>query len=210
MNGIKAATLSWLTMSLSLLAMGCSPLYITQAVYQESLILLRRRSISKVIADPNTHPDLKIKLQLVLDARAFAMRIGLEPRGSFTKYTHMDQDVLTWVLAASRPDAFILKQWWFPFVGRVPYRGFFEKADALSAAAALQDQGYETSIRGAEAFSTLGWFNDPVLSTTLQRSAPSIVETVLHESTHSTIWVPGHVDFNESLANFVGIQGTLD
>ena len=210
MNGRKAAPLTWLTVSSALLAAGCSPLYITQAVYQESLILLKRRSISEVIANPNTPTSLKNKLQLVLDARAFAAQIGLDPGGSFTKYTQLDQDVLTWVLAASRPDAFELKQWWFPFVGRIPYQGFFAKADALSAAAALQEQGYETSIRGADAFSTLGWFSDPVLSTTLKRSDPSIIETVLHESTHSTLWLPGHVDFNESFANFVGLQGTLD
>ena len=147
---------------------------------------------------------------MVLDARSFAIKIGLDPGGSFTKYTRVDKDVLAWILAASRPAAFDLYQWWFPFVGRVPYKGFFDKTDAEKAAADLRGQEYETWIRPTEAFSTLGWFNDPVLTTTLKRPDAAIVETVLHESAHSTVWLPGHVDFNESFANYVGFQGAVD
>src|SRR5690606_33281988 len=92
-------------------------------------------------------------------------------------------------------------------VGSVPYKGFFEKEDAEHAAQKLELAGFETWVRGTDAFSTLGWFDDPVLSTTLSNSIPSIVDTVIHESVHSTVWIKGRVDFNESLANFIGGQG---
>jgi predicted aminopeptidase len=189
---------------------GCSPLYLTQAAYQESLILLRRRPIARVIADRRTTAEEARKLELVLAARSYALQIGLTPKQSFTKYSRVDKDILAWIIAASKPDAFELYRWWFPFVGSVPYKGFFDQADAKDAAAALAQKGYETWMRGTEAFSTLGWFNDPVLSTTLKHDDLHVVNTVLHESTHTTLWLADHVDFNESLANFVGTQGAVD
>jgi predicted aminopeptidase len=121
----------------------------------------------------------------------------------------VDRDPLAWVVVGSKRDAFALRLWWFPIVGSVPYKGFFEKEDALAEAAGLEKQGFETSVRGTEAFSTLGWFNDPVLSTTLKNPPTRIVNTVIHESVHSTVWIKNNVGFNESLANFVGTEGAL-
>jgi predicted aminopeptidase len=100
--------------------------------------------------------------------------------------------------------------WWFPIVGTVPYKGFFDKADAEVQAKELEGLGFEASIRGTEAFSTLGWFDDPVVSTTLKNAPSRIANTVIHESVHTTVWIPGSVPFNESLANFVGSQGAVD
>jgi predicted aminopeptidase len=117
---------------------------------------------------------------------------------------------LAWVVLASRRDAFDLYTWWFPFVGSVPYKGFFDRKDADRQAQALERKGYESSVRGTEAFSTLGWFNDPLLSTTLKNSYSRIANTVIHESVHSTVWVRDNVPFNESLANFVGLRASID
>lgn len=189
---------------------SCSPWYVIRAAYEESKILLKREKIEQVIADPATTDAERAKLALVLEARDFAMKIGLDPGESFTRYSRVGRDVLAWVLVASKDDSFTLKQWWFPIVGSVPYKGYFELEDAKAQATELEKDGYETWVRGTEAFSTLGWFNDPILSTTLKNDDVRIVSTVIHESLHSTLWVPNHVDFNESLANFVGLQGTID
>lgn len=188
---------------------GCSPGYVMRAAYEQSKILYAREDISDVIDSPDAEPELKSKLQTVLDAREFAMSIGLDPGKSFTKYAKVDHEPLSWVVMGARRDSFTLAGWWFPIVGTVPYKGFFDKEDADELEKDLQKDGYETSVRPTDAFSTLGWFNDPILSTTLKFPVYRIANTVIHESVHSTVWVKGHVPFNESLANFVGTEGAI-
>jgi predicted aminopeptidase len=180
-----------------------------RAAYEQGKILLARRSISSVLQDPETPLDQREKLEVVLQARAFSEKLGLNPGGSFTKYSKVDRDPLAWVVVGSRRDSFSLRLWWFPIVGSVPYKGFFDKPEAEAEAANLEASGYETWVRGTEAFSTLGWFNDPVLSTTLKNPASRIVNTVIHESVHSTVWIKNNVTFNESFANFIGTEGAL-
>jgi predicted aminopeptidase len=189
---------------------GCSPAYVVEAAYTHSKILLGRERIERVIAAPETPDNEREKLATVLAARRFAQQMGLDPGESFTKYSRIDGDVLAWIVAGAKPDAFELHTWWFPIVGTVPYKGYFDRVDAETEATRLTSQGFETWVRGTEAFSTLGWFNDPVLSTTLRHDHNSIANTVIHESVHSTVWIPNHVDFNESLANFIGARGALD
>lgn len=179
-----------------------------RGAYEQTRILLGRRDIGDVLADPSTPAEEREKLQLVLDARSFSETIGLKTGESFTTYSDIGKDTLSWVVVGSRKDAFSLYTWWFPIVGRVPYKGFFEKEDAQEQAAELEAEGYETWVRGADAFSTLGWFNDPILSTTLRSSPTRIANTVIHESVHPTVWIPGSVPFNESLANFVAMMAT--
>jgi predicted aminopeptidase len=188
---------------------GCSPGYVLQAAYEQGKILSARRSIDQVLQDPATSSEHRDKLSLVLGARSFAEKNGLTPGDSFTTYAEVSRDPLAWVVVAARRDSFSLHTWWFPIVGRVPYKGFFDKEDAQEELDSLVKQGYEGSMRGTEAFSTLGWFNDPVLSTTLKNKPVRIVNTVIHESVHSTVWIPGSVAFNESLANFVGSVGGI-
>jgi len=194
---------------LAVFGAGCSPGYVVRAAYEQSKILLARRPIADVLEDPASTVEERIKLKLVLDARDYAVDMGLDPGASFTKYTKLDTDTLAWVLVAARRDSFNLHTWWFPIVGRVPYKGFFDKEDAVEVGKELEAEGFEPWIRGTDAFSTLGWFNDPVLSTTLASSPSRIVNTVIHESVHSTVWIKNNVSFNESLANFVGTEGAV-
>jgi predicted aminopeptidase len=194
----------------SLFVGACSPGYVLQAAFQQSKILLGRRQIEQVILDPDTPQEEREKLRVVLQARAFASELGLTTGRSFTSYSDIGKDTLAWIVVASRKDSFALYQWWFPIVGTVPYKGFFDEKDAIAQGEQLETQGYECSIRGTEAFSTLGWFNDPVLSTTLKNPPSRIANTVIHESVHSTVWIQGNVAFNESLANFVGMQGAIE
>ncbi|NDC38546.1 MAG: hypothetical protein EBZ48_10895 [Proteobacteria bacterium] len=200
---LRAATL----LGLGSTCIGCSPFYVMRAAYEEGKILANRRSITTVLNAPDTSAEERSKLTLVLEAREFALGLGLTPGTSFTKYTRVNKDTLAWVVVGSKPDSFSLYTWWFPLVGRVPYKGFFDRGAADGAAARLERDGYESWVRGTEAISTLGWFNDPVLSTTLRHEPPRIVNTVIHETLHATVWLPNHVEFNESLANFVGTKG---
>jgi predicted aminopeptidase len=111
------------------------------------------------------------------------------------------------VLSGARPDWLEPVLWRFPLVGRLPYKGYFLLADALEAEGALKAEGFDTYLRPASAFSTLGWFNDPLLSTTLAQDSVDLVNTVIHELTHNRYFASGEAAFNESFANFVGARG---
>lgn len=189
---------------------SCSPGYVMRAAWEESKILYAREPISEVITKTETSEKERIKLGMVLKARDFSKEIQLDPGESFTKFSRVDRDVLLWVVMGSKPDSFELATWWFPITGNVPYKGFFDREDAIEAGQDLERQGYEAWVRGSAAFSTLGWFNDPLLSTTLRQDEVSLVNTVIHETLHRTVWISSRVDFNESLANFVGHQGGID
>lgn len=189
---------------------ACSPTYVLKAGYEESKILLSRKKIENVIADKKTDYITKQKLTAVLEAREFSKTIGLNPKNSYKYYTELDKDVLSWLLMASKKDAFELYTWWFPIVGTVPYKGFFSLEDAKNAAIELEEKGFETFIRPVEAYSTLGWFSDPILSTTLKNEEPQIVNTVIHEIFHNSFWYKNDVAKNESLANWTGLNGSIN
>ena len=186
----------------------CSPLYVIRAGIEEAKILGRRREISEVIADPATTLSIRRKLELVVQARTFAdQQLGLDAGESYTTYSWVDSDTLLMVLSAARKDRFIPYTWWFPIVGRVPYKGYFDFEDAYQEARELEAEGYDTHVRPSGAFSTLGWFNDPVLNTILRYSEVGLAATVVHEILHNSIYIPGEAGFNESFANFVGDRG---
>jgi predicted aminopeptidase len=195
----------------AVLLSGCSPIYVARAGLEEARILSRRRPIPRVIEDPATSADTRRKLMLVLQARSFADRaLGLAVGESYTTYSYVDSDTLLLVVSGSRKDRFQAYTWWFPIVGRVPYKGFFRFDDAHREAARLEAAGYDAYVRPAGAFSTLGWFNDPLLNTLLRYDDVSLVNTVIHELLHNTVFIPGQVAFNESFANFVGDRGAIE
>lgn len=190
---------------------SCSPTYVLRAAWEEARILSQRRSMQELLNDPSLDPDTRSKLELVVRARSFAtFDLGLKAGDSFTSYSDIGRDTLALVLSASPVDRLAAYTWWFPIVGRVPYKGFFSREAAESERRELERRNYDTYLRATSAFSTLGWLPDPLLSTTLVADSVSLVETVIHELTHNTLFVRGHVKFNESFANFVGSVGAIE
>lgn len=189
---------------------GCSPVYVARAGWTEMKILAGRTPLQEVIQDPDTDQETRSKLLLTRQARAFAVHmLELDAGDSYTTFSRVDSDVLAWIISAAYPDRLESKTWWFPIVGRVPYRGYASREAAEKAERALAEEGFDTYLRPTSAFSTLGWFSDPLLSTLLRYDDVDLVETVLHELSHNHLWVPNHTRFNESYATFVGRVGAI-
>ncbi len=183
--------------------------YLSRGAWEEAKILSRRSAITEIIANPRTPAAERAKLKVVLAARQYAKdSIDLRTKDSFTTYSRLDHDTLVLVLSAAYRDTLRPYTWWFPIVGRVPYKGYFDFGAARSAAHDLEQSGFDIYLRPSDAFSTLGWFNDPVLNTSLRRDSVDLANTVIHELTHNTFYAPGQAPFNESFAMFVGARGS--
>jgi predicted aminopeptidase len=202
--------LASLAIFMTSLVSGCSPLYVMRAAYEEGKILWRREPIADFLEKPNLVPDTQEKLRLVLAVREYARSVlKMNVGGSYSSYSYVDRPDLAYIITAAPRTELTPYTWWFLFVGRVPYKGFFSKEDATEAAAELQARSYDTYIRTTAAFSTLGWFDDPVLSHLLRYDKVTLAAVIFHELLHNTLYVKGASDFNESLANFVGGRAAI-
>jgi predicted aminopeptidase len=135
--------------------------------------------------------------------------LALDPGDSYRTYLDTHDAPLSYAVTASHPLALIPYRWSFPFVGQVPYKGYFDEADAREEADRLRATGLESSVLPVAAYSTLGWFRDPVTSTMLDGGLASFTDTLIHETTHRTVYFKGAASFNESLATHMGREGTL-
>ena len=182
--------------------------YLLRGAWEEAKILARRRPLADLLADSTTSPALRAKVELVLAARDFARdSLGLDVGESFSAYSETGRDTLTLIVSGAYRDRLESYTWWFPVVGRVPYKGYFDFDEARRQERALNARGFDTRLGAVSAFSTLGWFNDPLLPSTLRADSLTLANTVIHELTHSTYYAPGGAVFNESFANFVGSRG---
>ena len=209
-----ARNLFWLLAmagTLSSLLSGCSPIYLVRAAYEEGKILWRRQPIVELLAMPDLQDDTKEKLTLVLAAREYAQNVlGLNVAGSYASYSYIDRPDLTYIVMAAPKTELRPYTWWFLVVGQVPYKGFFSKGEAQAEVERLQAEGYDTYVRTSAAFSTLGWFDDPLLSHLLKYDKVALTEIVFHELFHNTLYINGAGAFNESAANFVGHRAAID
>ena len=147
-------------------------------------------------------------VQRVHDIRRFAMEeLGLAQSKNYTRYVELDRDFLAAVVSACAKDSFTRHEWWFPVVGRVPYKGFFNIEDARKERAKLGKKDLDVLIRGVDAFSTLGWFRDPLYSYMKNYSDYALADLIIHELLHATVYINNHSQFNEELAEFVGTEG---
>jgi len=136
--------------------------------------------------------------------------VGLKQNRSFTRYKEIDRDYLVSVVSACAADSFQPYTWRYPLLGRLPYRGYYERADADREAARLKAGGWDVVVRPVDSFSTLGFTRDPLYSFMQSYSAYELASLILHEQTHATLFVKGQTQFSEELASFVGQQGALD
>lgn len=173
-------------------------------------LLTRQQRVETILSDGNLSDQDRQKLQLALDVRQFAIdHLGLNSDNSYTNFVDVGRPYVVYGLSAAPKDILQPYTWRFPIVGRVPYKGYFKKELAVREAKTLQQQGYDTYVRGVRAYSTLGYFNDPLLSTMLGYHEFSLVNTIIHELVHRTVWIDGSVSFNETFANFVANRGVV-
>lgn len=150
----------------------------------------------------------KARLRDVLDIRLFAEQaLHLKRSRNFSTYYPGPHEPLNWVVTAAPEDQLTPVTWWFPVVGRISYKGFFDEEAAQAEARDLSKQGYDVSVQPVLAYSTMGWFTDPVMPLMLDMDNGSLARLLIHELTHGTVYAPGHTTFNESLAEFVGREG---
>jgi predicted aminopeptidase len=170
-------------------------------------LLSRRVPIARILADPAADPALKHKLERALDARAFASReLALPDNGSYTSYADLGRPYAVWNVFAAPELSLQAHEWCYLMVGCLAYRGYYERGRADAAAAELRGQGLDVFVAGIAAYSTLGWFDDPLLST-MGGGEDAIAGTLFHELAHQAHFADGDTAFNESYATFVEQQG---
>ena len=209
-QGIARA--GWLLWSLPAVAICCSgchtPGYYAQAIKGQYQIVAHRQPIDKLIGDPRTPSGLREQLQLVQRLRAFAGEdLKLPINGHYLKFTDLHRPYVVWNVQAAPRFSLQPKTWWYPVVGSLDYRGFFSERAARDCARRVEARGFDVSVDGVDAYSTLGWFNDPVLSTFVNRPEPELAEILFHELGHQRLFAPGYTAFNEAYATTVGQEG---
>ena len=195
--------------SVAVLTAGCATLgYYGQAVRGQAEILLGRTPIERVIADPATSPALRRKLTLVRDARAFAVQgLQLPDNASYLRYTDLHRPFVVWNVFAAPALSLEPVENCFPVVGCLTYRGYFREAMARQQALELAARGNDVYVGGVAAYSTLGWFADPLLNTMTVWDDRRLVKTLFHELAHQRLYFPGDTTFNESFAMAVADLG---
>jgi len=189
---------------------ACSPVYVAQAAAGHAGLLWRSRSIAAVLRDPAVPALRKEKLRLALAAREFAFgRMGLRRTRDYSTVTPV-RGAVTYVVEACPRTGLRPYQWWFPFVGKVPYKGYFLKARAVREMRDFSGRGFDARVGAVAAYHTPLWFTDPLPSNALDGPPGELAELLIHELTHGTMWFKDDVDFDESAATFVGEEGAAD
>lgn len=191
--GVKTATRS-----------GYAPGYLWQSATGHLSIWWSARPVDEVIADSSIRPALRQRLELAKRLLRFAVEaLALPDNGSFTRYAELDRPHVVWNVQAAPELSLEPVRWCFPVAGCVAYRGYYRASEAEAFAAGLRAEGLDVQVAGVSAYSTLGWFADPLLSTFIDQPEPDLAQLIFHELAHQVVWVPGDTRFNESFATAV-------
>ncbi len=191
----------------ALLALGgCG--YYAQSIGGHLDLMAKRQDIGTLVEDESTPADLRQKLERAEAIREFAIEeLALPDDGSYRSYVDVGKPYVTWNVVATPALSLKPKTWCFPVIGCVSYRGYFEESDAREYADELEFEGMDVAVAGARAYSTLGWFDDPILNTILFDAEYRFAGTLFHELTHERLFVAGDSSFNESYAVAVEREG---
>ena len=199
---------SRLLIAACLFLQGCGSLYVAQAAKGQLQILTARKPITRVVADPKAPADLKKRLESVRAAREFAWReLALPNNKSYRTYADLKREFVVWSVVATPEFSVDPKEWCFPIVGCVAYRGYFREASAQKFAERLRVAGFDTTIGGVPAYSTLGKFNDPILNTLMIYGDDELASIMFHELSHQVVYIPDDSSFNEAFAVAVEREG---
>jgi predicted aminopeptidase len=188
---------------------GCSTLeYYAQTAAGHIDLMTRARPIEALLGRPDTPQSLRDRLSLVLELRRYASeQLGLPDNGSYTRYAALDRPFVVWNVFAAPELSVAPRQWCFPVVGCVAYRGYFREEDAMRFAGGLRAGGLDAAVAGVPAYSTLGWFDDPLPSTVIAYPVERLAGLIFHELSHQVVYIPNDATFNESFATVVELEG---
>jgi predicted aminopeptidase len=191
---------------------GCSTAtYVARLGIGQAKVLLFSRPNEAVFKDPSVSQETKDRIKFVLEVKQYAEEeIGLKRTGNYSRYFKVDSQGLLYVISACPKDSLTPYQWKFPIVGRMSYKGFFSLKEAQKERERLERGGFDTYMGKAWAYSTLGWFKDPIFSSVLDQTRAIVAQVTIHELTHTTLFIEDHLDFNEQMATFIGNQGAID
>ncbi len=190
------------------LCCGCQIGYYFHSAYNQSKLIQSRKPIDKVVRSEKTKEETRRKLLLVQDVKKFSeSELGLKRSKNYTSYVELDEPYVTYIVQAARKYELKAHLWKFPFVGEVPYKGYFKRKYADEEAASFNKDEFDTYVRGVSAYSTLGWFQDSVLSSMMRYEDHDLVETIIHETIHTTLFIKDAAEFNERMATFLGHEG---
>lgn len=193
--------------SAAFLFSGC---YTAQQGFSQARLILRRQPLESVLEKATEPAERLEKLRVVPKVLAYARdSVGLDIGKSYTQYIALEGPSVTYVVQAAEKRRLAFKTWWFPIVGSQPYLGFFKREDALTFREKMVKEGFDTTLGGVEAFSLLGYFPDPLYSSMLDgNDTPELIEVLIHECVHRTLYIPNYSAFNENLADFIAKKAT--
>jgi predicted aminopeptidase len=188
---------------------GCQTFsFYRQAIKGQYQLFAHQQKVEKLIADPKTPEALRTQLKLVQELRSFAdQQLKLPVDGHYRKYVDVHRPYVVWNVEAAPEFSMAPKGWWYPLVGRLEYRGYFTEKGARDYARILKQKGFDVQVGGVTAYSTLGWFKDPLLNTFVFDPEADLAETIFHELGHQRVFARGDTAFNEAFATTVGQEG---
>ncbi len=196
------ALLTWLPLS------GCQMSYLFSSAYNQMRLLKDRVPLEEALKDPRLTDEEKRKLRLAQEVRKFAETdLHLITTKNYSSFVQLDRPYVTYVVSAAPKWELKHHEWSYPFVGKMPYKGYFNEESAKEQEKELIQENLDTYLRGVAAYSTLGWFKDPILSSMLRYKDFDFVNTIIHETVHATLYIKNSADFNERLASFLGGKG---
>lgn len=195
------------------LFMNCianQPFYLIKQGKEQFKLILNRKNIQKMIDDPSIDENTKRNLLRIQEIKSFAKDyLRLKVDNQYIYYNDISGDAISYIVIACEKLSLKAKSYWFPIVGEIYYLGFFEEKDAKTYAEYLKSKNFDVKISKVQAYSTLGWFSDPIFSYHLKYLEEDLVRLLFHELTHNTFWLKNNNEFNENLADFIEVQGVI-